>query len=385
MLMKKSKNNKGISLIGIILSMLMLILVVFLVYEIFYIDVFDINWQENKNPIESISEAIENFTSDRASIIQNNNDSNIEKIEPLINENSNNYAKEISTNHYYYNQLDEYAKIIYDGIESNIDNMKSGTYKIDFGTKFNTLVNQSDGEHKLNIAFQSAWNAFTYDYPEVFYIDVSKLILTTRTTSIGSFSTHKVSLSNDSYENYFTENISSREDILAKERYLESAKQKIIESLNGYSKYDQIKYIHNWLIDNLKYDTTYKKEDIHNVYGALAKREVVCEGYARTLKYLLDGLEIENVLVSGTATNSNNSTESHAWNYVKLNDKWYAIDVTWDDPIIKGGGLLSDKLRYQYFLKGADNFLKNHNEDGYLSQNSMKFEFPKLDNKDYNK
>lgn len=383
--MKKSKNNKGISLIGIILSMLMLILVVFLVYEIFYIDVFDINWQENKNPIESISETIENFTSDRASIIQNNNDSNIEKIEPLINENSNNYAKEISTNHYYYNQLDEYAKIIYDGIESNIDNMKSGTYKIDFGTKFNTLVNQSDGEHKLNIAFQSAWNAFTYDYPEVFYIDVSKLILTTRTTSIGSFSTHKVSLSNDSYENYFTENISSREDILAKEKYLESAKQKIIESLNGYSKYDQIKYIHNWLIDNLKYDTTYKKEDIHNVYGALAKREVVCEGYARTLKYLLDGLEIENVLVSGTATNSNNSTESHAWNYVKLNDKWYAIDVTWDDPIIKGGGVLSDKLRYQYFLKGADNFLKNHNEDGYLSQNSMKFEFPKLDNKDYNK
>ena len=383
--MKKSKNNKGISLIGIILSMLMLILVVFLVYEIFYIDVFDINWQENKNPIESISEAIENFTSDRASIIQNNNDSNIEKIEPLINENSNNYAKEISTNHYYYNQLDEYAKIIYDGIETNIDNMKSGTYKIDFGTKFNTLVNQSDGEHKLNIAFQSAWNAFIYDYPEVFYIDVSKLILTTRTTSIGSFSTHKVSLSNDSYENYFTENISSREDILAKEKYLESAKQKIIESLNGYSKYDQIKYIHNWLIDNLKYDTTYKKEDIHNVYGALAKREVVCEGYARTLKYLLDGLEIENVLVSGTATNSNNSTESHAWNYVKLNDKWYAIDVTWDDPIIKGGGVLSDKLRYQYFLKGADNFLKNHNENGYLSQNSMKFEFPKLDNKDYNK
>ena len=383
--MKKSKNNKGISLIGIILSMLMLILVVFLVYEIFYIDVFDINWQENKNLIESISEAIENFTSDRASIIQNNNDSNIEKIEPLINENSNNYAKEISTNHYYYNQLDEYAKIIYDGIETNIDNMKSGTYKIDFGTKFNTLVNQSDGEHKLNIAFQSAWNAFTYDYPEVFYIDVSKLILTTRTTSIGSFSTHKVSLSNDSYENYFTENISSREDILAKEKYLESAKQKIIESLNGYSKYDQIKYIHNWLIDNLKYDTTYKKEDIHNVYGALAKREVVCEGYARTLKYLLDGLEIENVLVSGTATNSNNSTESHAWNYVKLNDKWYAIDVTWDDPIIKGGGVHSDKLRYQYFLKGADNFVKNHNENGYLSQNSMKFEFPKLDNKDYNK
>ena len=68
-----------------------------------------------------------------------------------------NYAN--NTNRYYYNQLDEYGKIIYDGINDNIENMKSGTYTIDFGTDFNDLLNSENGEETLNKAFQSAWNA----------------------------------------------------------------------------------------------------------------------------------------------------------------------------------------------------------------------------------
>ncbi len=63
--------------------------------------------------------------------------------------------------------------------------------------------------------------------------------------------------------------------------------------------------------------------------------------------------------------------------------KWYAIDVTWDDPIITGGGKLTDEIRYRYFLKGSDEFLKNHKEDGYLSKNSMKFTFPTIEKENY--
>ena len=64
--------------------------------------------------------------------------------------------------------------------------MKSGTYSIDFGTDFNDLLNSQKGEQKLNIAFQSAWNAYTYDNMDVFYIDVEKLTLYTTTTTIGT-------------------------------------------------------------------------------------------------------------------------------------------------------------------------------------------------------
>ena len=380
--MKKLKSCKGMSLSSVVLLMLCLILVAFLIYEIVYVDIFDI-MDKNKSPVDSISETIGNFVENKAGILREQ--TNVEKIEPIINEGYQTSESGVNvSNHYYYNQLDENAKIIYSALENNKENMRSGTYKIDFGTQFNSLLKQSDGEAKLNVAFQSAWNAFTYDYPEIFYIDITKLILTTKTTSIGSFSTHRVELANAENSTYYAEGILSKSDLIYKEEYAKKIRDKIVNNLKGYSNYEQIKYVHNWLIDNLEYDTTYKQTDIHNVYGALVNRKVVCEGYARAFKYILDGLNIENILVSGTATNSNNSTESHAWNYVKLDGKWYAIDVTWDDPIIKGGGRLTDKLRYQNFLKGKDEFLSNHIEDGYLSENSIKFVFPELNSKNYN-
>ena len=380
--MKKLKSCKGMSLSSVVLLMLCLILVAFLIYEIVYVDIFDI-MDKNKSPVDSISETISNFVENKAGILKEQ--TNVEKIEPIINEGYQTSESGVNvSNHYYYNQLDENAKIIYSALENNKENMRSGTYKIDFGTQFNSLLKQSDGEAKLNVAFQSAWNAFTYDYPEIFYIDITKLILTTKTTSIGSFSTHRVELANEENSTYYAEGISSKSDLIYKEEYAKKIRDKIVNNLKGYSNYEQIKYVHNWLIDNLEYDTTYKQTDIHNVYGALVNRKVVCEGYARAFKYILDGLDIENILVSGTATNSNNSTESHAWNYVKLDGKWYAIDVTWDDPIIKGGGRLTDKLRYKNFLKGKDEFLSNHIEDGYLSENSIKFIFPELNSKNYN-
>ena len=380
--MKKLKSCKGMSLSCVVLLILCLILVAFLIYEIVYVDICDI-MDKNKSPVDSSSETIGNFAENKAGILKKQ--TNVEKIEPIINEGYQTSESVVNvSNHYYYNQLDENAKIIYSALENNKENMRSGTYKIDFGTQFNSLLKQSDGEAKLNVAFQSAWNAFTYDYPEIFYIDITKLILTTKTTSIGSFSTHRVELANGENSTYYAEGILSKSDLIYKEEYAKKIRDKIVNNLKGYSNYEQIKYVHNWLIDNLEYDTTYKQTDIHNVYGALVNRKVVCEGYARAFKYILDGLNIENILVSGTATNSNNSTESHAWNYVKLDGKWYAIDVTWDDPIIKGGGRLTDKLRYQNFLKGKDEFLSNHIEDGYLSENSIKFIFPELNSKNYN-
>ena len=115
----------------------------------------------------------------------------------------------------------------------------------------------------------------------------------------------------------------------------------------------------------------------------MTEGKAVCEGYARAFKYIMDGLGIPCVLVSGTATNSSGLTESHAWNYVYLNYQWYAIDVTWDDPIIIGDGYIPDDTMYQYFLKGRNTFLTTHVEDGFLTDNSLEFDFPELSASDY--
>lgn len=287
----------------------------------------------------------------------------------------------VSTNRYYYKQLDEYGKIIYDGLYNNKENMKTGVYSIDFGTAFNDLLNSEGGEQKLNIAFQSAWNAFTYDNMDIFYIDVEKLTLTTKTTSIGNFATHKVELSNGNNNSYLKESFDSKYKLDSKLNTLNEIKAKIKEGLINYSDYEKIRQVHDWLIDNIEYDTNVGEP--YSISGALTEGRAVCEGYARSFKYLLDELNIPCVLVSGTGTNSKGETEAHAWNYVELDENWYAVDVTWDDPIIIGSGYVGDNVKYNNFLKGSNSFFKSHKEEGYLSGNSIKFNFPKLSEYDY--
>jgi len=54
----------------------------------------------------------------------------------------------------------------------------------------------------------------------------------------------------------------------------------------------------------------------------------VCEGYARALKVLCDRVSIPCVLAEGTARGGD-----HMWNQVKMDNEWYAVDVTWNDPV----------------------------------------------------
>lgn len=370
------KSNKGISLISFIITILIFILIGFLGYEIFYIDILDIM---NENSMAQENE----MTNNRVTItgVQNQEYSNTSSVSPIIDEYNFENKENVYSNSYYYNQLDEYGKIIYDGLYNNKENMKSGVYKIDFETKFNDLLNSEGGEEKLNIAFQSAWNAFTYDNVDVFYIDVEKLTLTTKTTSIAGFSTHRVELTNGNNSSYLKNNFASKYRIDEKVNELESIKKSMQENLTGYNDYEKIRSVHDWLIENVEYDTN--AEEPYTIAGALTEGKAVCEGYARSFKYLMDGLNVPCVLVSGIGTNSRGETEAHAWNYVMIDGKWYAVDVTWDDPVIVGSGYISDDMNYSNFLKGSNTFFESHKEDGNLTENSIKFKFPELAEEDW--
>ena len=381
------KRNKGIALIELILFVLTIALLFFLLYEIFYMDVLGI-MTDTENPLEVVETGISNTNTvqEEETDVETNETENLEAFSPLLNTIEYSETEEVTettNNYYYYNQLDDTGKTIYEALESNIENMKSGNYTIDFGTEFNSLLKSNGGEETLNIAYQSAWNAFSYDYPGLFYLDITKMVLTTKTTTIAGYSTHRVTLSCGDSDTYFTDGITSEEDAESKIAYVENIRSQIVDALQGYTEYEQIKYVHNWLIDNIEYDTNYSGANNHDIYGAFADGTVVCEGYARAFKYIMDGLGIDCVLISGTATNSKGTLESHAWNYVELNGSWYAIDVTWDDPILSGTGQLTNALRYKYFLKGSNSFFTNHIEDGYLSDGSIEFSFPTLSETDY--
>lgn len=369
------RNNSGKS--TVILLIIIVLLMAFIAYEVIIVDIFGI--LHNDEPVVNIGNITNNIKTVIAATSEEEEE-NVEIAEPIINNNLE-ASENMSIDNYYYNQLDNYGKIIYNGFKSNIENMKTGTYTIDFGTQFNNLLNSEGGEEKLNIAFQSAWNAFTYDNMDIFYIDVESLTLITKTTTIGNKSTHRVELSNGNNASYlksgFNQNI-----IKSRLNVLEAMKEEIARQVEGYDDFEKVRQVHNWLINNVEYDKDLSADEPYSIIGAMLEGEAVCEGYARSFKYIMDEIGVPCVLVSGTGINSNGETESHAWNYVELNGKCYAIDVTWDDPIIVGDGYIRDEVRYANFLRGSDKFFKSHKEDGYLSSNSMKFEFPKIEEED---
>lgn len=82
---------------------------------------------------------------------------------------------------------------------------------------------------------------------------------------------------------------------------------------------EKIQLIHDWICDNIKYS---KDDSLGNsVYQALITHETKCMGYS-LLFYMLarsSGLDVHIV-----------TSVDHAWNMIKLDDKWYSIDTTSD-------------------------------------------------------
>lgn len=298
-------------------------------------------------------------------------------------ENDVNYDN-IVVNKYFYNQLESYSKTIYKAFESNKENMKEGTYKINLGTSFSNILSKQNGQEELGKYYQSAIEAYTYDNPDVFYLSPNKMYLNIETTTKGQNKTYNVYINNGEEANYLNEEFSNKQDINLALEKIEAIRKQIIHNKTG-NDYEDIKMVHDYLVENIEYDTSLQEKNIYNIYGALINGKCVCEGYARAFKYLLDGLGIESTMVIGKGINSSGQSENHAWNYVKLENNWYEVDCTWDDPVIIGGGYIGNSSKYRYFLKGKEDMEKDHTTLGNFTQGGKEFEYPTLNNKSYKK
>ncbi|MCI8347542.1 MAG: hypothetical protein HFJ12_06340 [Bacilli bacterium] len=106
---------------------------------------------------------------------------------------------------------------------------------------------------------------------------------------------------------------------------------------------DQIRKIHDYIIDNSKYDSNRTDNNIIEyksdiAYGPLIEGYGICGGYSDAMELFLDRLNIKSYKVS---------SEAHVWNAVNLYDAWYHLDLTWDDPVTDTG---TDLLEDKFFL-----------------------------------
>ncbi len=131
---------------------------------------------------------------------------------------------------------------------------------------------------------------------------------------------------------------------------------------DGMSEEEQIKAIHDYIINHTKYDkersdNKIKKYHSDIAYGALIEHYAICGGYADSMKIFLDRLGIENFKIA---------SENHIWNFVKVDGTWYHLDLTWDDPVTDTG---EDILEYDYFLITTEELLTRENDQHIYDQN----------------
>lgn len=395
--MNKLKNQNGfISIIIMIIVCLIVLLCTYFILDLYgFIEVpEEYSISRFLNSSEDIAIQTEISTSDNTNIRQRINDdkdysnenTDIIISDPVRSEKNtvdkqNSYTN-IDANKFYYSQLDDNGKKIYSKVLSERENLKKGDFVIDFGKDFNQLLNSDGGSESLNYSFQSAMNAILLDNPDMFFIDITKMYLLTHSTTYAfRGTTYEVSIgASDEVGSYLNDNF-DESSVQVADTKLKSLKKVILKKLEG-DDIDKIQQIHDYLVENLEYDSTFSNDNIYNIYGALINNSTVCEGYAKAFKYLLDAAGIPCVMISGTAQNTKGQTETHAWNYVLLDGKWYAIDVTWDDPIIIGGGNLSEEAKYKYYLRGADFLFQDHQENECVVKD-VYFSYPKLNSEDY--
>ncbi len=372
-------NKEDIKTIFLIIMMLLLISALVMLGVKIY---SEFTGSESSNTLEVLYDgytAMVNNIKDNEPLVENQQNDSLNQVQSADNVN----IQTTNDNRYFYNQLNSYAKTIYNKLYENKENLKTGTYKIDFGQDFSALLEQDNGAELLKQYYQSAIETYLYDNPDVFYLDPTKMYINIQTSKYAFKITYQVYIDSGEHSNYLYDEFSSKEQILKAEKEIEDETNQILSQIKSETDYQKILAIHDYLVDNINYDETLSKNNIYNIYGALVNKECVCEGYAKAFKYLINKVGIECVFVIGEAKNSQGNIENHAWNYVKLNNGWYAVDVTWDDPIIRGNGFVGKDIKYKYFLKGSNTMNKDHIESKTFTENGQEYNYPTLKTEDY--
>ncbi len=121
---------------------------------------------------------------------------------------------------------------------------------------------------------------------------------------------------------------------------------------NDMEAYDQIKAIHDYIINNANYDVERNegistKYQSHIAYGPLFQGYATCNGYTDLMAIFLSKMGYDNYKIATTPDEISYSSTGHIWNAVKFEGQWLHIDLTWDDPVSSDG---KDYLFHTYFL-----------------------------------
>ena len=164
-----------------------------------------------------------------------------------------------------------------------------------------------------------------------------------------SFSNVKTTISENGEINIFIQYIYTKEEQEQINNKIDTLYSSLITT-DMTTFEDKILAIHDYIINNTKYDIVRNDTNDSNyhsyiAYGPLFEGYATCNGYTDAMALFLEKMNIPNFKVAMTP--NDDTTEGHVWNAVYLNGRWLHLDLTWDDPVSNDG---KDYLQHKYFL-----------------------------------
>lgn len=201
-------------------------------------------------------------------------------------------------NGYYYRKLPEEEKALYDTM-----------YEALLYGRMETVL---DGKIAQTVLEGVFWDVLA-DHPELFYTD--------------GFVLTDSQMEGIAVKRTFSGNILyTEEEIRIRMERMERKTREILkEAGRRDGEYEKVRFIYEYIVKNTEY--VLDSPDDQNICSVLLNGESVCQGYAKTMQYLLKRLGMEAVLVFGTV----NGGQEHAWNIVQIDGDYYHVDVTWGD------------------------------------------------------
>lgn len=238
------------------------------------------------------------------------------------------YSKYDFSNKFYFNQLSSISQREFIKIYDGICNYKSSI-----------AVNGLSVQDLNQIIY-----ILYFDCPELFYL---------------SDANQNFNHINNKATVFYPQYTYTKETVNKMEKELESLANNFKTKLNNKSPEFIEKYLHDYLISNIKYNQ--ETDNYMNIYGALIEGKANCKGYSSSFVYLARILDLPCAQVIGYASDENASI-GHSWNIVKLDGTYYYLDICWDDFDEKEeyGGLSGS---YIFYNLPANKMAMSHNPE----------------------
>jgi transglutaminase/protease-like cytokinesis protein 3 len=127
----------------------------------------------------------------------------------------------------------------------------------------------------------------------------------------------------------------------------------------------KVRAIFYWIASSIEFDSRDNQEGIRTEYPSARdkisdtynNRRGSCSGYSHLFRYMLNIAGIRSRVINGFARFDLKSNcpgiPNHAWNSVKIEDKWYLFDVTWASDSL-------DTVNDYWFMTDPETFILNH-------------------------